>query len=364
MDALTLLLLILSVLSHVGMSIFFAKLRYNKLVTSLIWLVYAVVFLILPPTTPKLNYTLMVLLNAVLFFIATKGKPIEKGFLFISYASIYTAFGAFAAFIAEKEMHIAAKIVFMVLIMGILQVLIYVLILPKFKKVSVYIDKGFGKYYAIVIAFLLVMATQTIYIDGVTRTDNGRFQIFIATTAMFFVTYAALFSSLKDMVELAKENDVVFCHENESEIYGQMPAEVRDILENVDGLGGIFDPANYRMNNADIMEGIKATLINFKYMHIKDAIYERQAIVPAGEGEGMIGEVIDIINENTDNLVYLTLEPHLFAFLAYKQIDNHELKGNYTFENGREAFDFAVKALENLLTKHGYRKDSEGIWKK
>ena len=107
MDALTLLLLILSVLSHVGMSIFFAKPRYNKLVTSLIWLVYAVVFLILPPTTPKLNYTLMVLLNAVLFFIATKGKLIEKGFLFISYASIYTAFGAFAAFIAEKEMHLA-----------------------------------------------------------------------------------------------------------------------------------------------------------------------------------------------------------------------------------------------------------------
>ena len=205
MDALTLLLLILSVLSHVGMSIFFAKPRYNKLVTSLIWLVYAVVFLILPPTTPKLNYTLMVLLNAVLFFIATKGKPIEKGFLFISYASIYTAFGAFAAFIAEKEMHLALKIVCMVLIMALLQVLIYVLILPKFKKVSVYIDKGVGKYYAIVIAFLLVMATQTIYIDGVARTDNGRFQIFIATTAMFFVTYAALFSSLKDMVELAKE---------------------------------------------------------------------------------------------------------------------------------------------------------------
>lgn len=205
MDALTLLLLILSVLSHVGMSIFFAKPRYNKLVTSLIWLVYAVVFLILPPTTPKLNYTLMVLLNAVLFFIATKDKPIEKGFLFISYASIYTAFGAFAAFIAEKGMHLALKIVSMVFIMALLQVLIYVLILPKFKKVSVYIDKGFGKYYAIVIAFLVVMATQTIYIDGVTRTDNGRFQIFIATTAMFFVTYAALFSSLKDMVELAKE---------------------------------------------------------------------------------------------------------------------------------------------------------------
>ena len=205
MGALTWILLILSVLSHVGMSIFFAKPRYNKVVTALIWLVYGVVFLILPPTTPKLNYTLMLFLNAALFFISTKGKPIEKGFLFISYTCIYTAFGGFAAFIASKEMHIVLKIVLTVLIMAVLQVLLYVIILPKYKKVSVYIDKGFGKYYAIVSAFLVVTAIQTIYIDGVSSTDNGRFQIFIATTAVFFVTYAALFSSLKDMVELAKE---------------------------------------------------------------------------------------------------------------------------------------------------------------
>ena len=205
MGALTWILLILSVLSHVGMSIFFAKPRFNKLVTALIWLVYGVVFLILPPTTPKLNYTLMLLLNAVLFFISTKGKPIEKGFLFISYTCIYTAFGGFAAFVASKEMHIVLKILLTVLIMAVLQVLLYVIILPKYKKVSVYIDKGFGKYYAIVSAFLVLTAVQTIYLDGVTSTDNGRFQIFVAITAVFFVTYAALFSSLKDMVELAKE---------------------------------------------------------------------------------------------------------------------------------------------------------------
>ena len=205
MDVLTWLLLILSLLSHIGMSIFFAKPRYNNLITALIWLVYGVVFLILPPTTPKLNYTLMLLLNAVLFFVSTKGKPIEKGFLFISYTCIYTAFGGFATFITSKEMHIAAKIVFAVLIMAVMQVLLYVIILPKYKNVSVYIDKGFGKYYAIVIAFLVVTALQTIYIDGGISTDNGRFQIFVATIAVFFVTYAALFSSLKDMVELAKE---------------------------------------------------------------------------------------------------------------------------------------------------------------
>lgn len=169
---------------------------------------------------------------------------------------------------------------------------------------------------------------------------------------------------LREMVKLAEAEGVVFCHENESKIYGQMPNEVKDILTSVPGLGGIFDAANYRMNNADTLEGIGATLINFKYMHIKDAIYSEQTIVPAGEGEGRIADVIDVINGHTDAEVYLTLEPHLHAFLAYKSIDDHELKGKHKFNTGREAFDFAVYALYELLTNRGYRKDENGIWKK
>lgn len=169
---------------------------------------------------------------------------------------------------------------------------------------------------------------------------------------------------LKVMVEIAEAEGVVLCHENESAIYGQMPGEVADLLDNVKGLGGIFDAANYRMNGADTIEGIEATLKNFKYLHIKDAIYSTKTIVPAGEGEGKIGEVIDIVNDNYNGECFLTLEPHLHAFLAYKNIDTHELKGMHKFENGREAFDFAVKALENLLTKYGYEKDENAVWKK
>ena len=169
---------------------------------------------------------------------------------------------------------------------------------------------------------------------------------------------------LREMVKLAEAEGVVFCHENESRIYGQMPNEVRDVLESVPGLGGIFDAANYRMNGADTIEGINATLVNFEYIHIKDAIYSEKTIVPAGEGEGRIAEVIDIVNDKIDKQVFLTLEPHLHAFLAYKNIDKHELKGKHTFNSGREAFDFAVHALEELLTKQGYRKDENAVWKK
>ena len=169
---------------------------------------------------------------------------------------------------------------------------------------------------------------------------------------------------LNTMVKLAEENGIKLCHENESDIYGQNPEEMRDLMNNVHGLYGIFDPANYRMNGCDVIDGIYATLLNLAYLHIKDAIYESQVIVPAGDGEGQIAEVLNIVNDATDDTIYLTLEPHLFLFDAYKLIDNHELKGKYTFSNNSESFDFAAHALKKLLHDCGYEKDEKGIWKK
>ena len=167
---------------------------------------------------------------------------------------------------------------------------------------------------------------------------------------------------LNVMCEIAREHGITLCHENESEIYGQNPEEVDDLMKSVDGLMGIFDPANYRMNDCDVIDGINVTLPKLSYLHIKDAIYSSQVIVPAGDGEGKVAEVLNIVNKTTDNVVYLTLEPHLFLFDAYKVIDNHELKGKYTFSNNTESFDFAANALKALLTENGYKKDGNNVW--
>ena len=144
---------------------------------------------------------------------------------------------------------------------------------------------------------------------------------------------------------------------------GELPEEVKDIFASVQGLGGIFDPANYVMAGADAMEGAKVTLPYLSYIHIKDAEYASQTILPAGEGEGHILEVLDMVNDAIDAPVMLTLEPHLNAFTAFKSIDTHELKGKYSFKNNTESFDFAVKALEALLEKGGYKKEN-GRWRK
>ena len=95
------LFLILTVLSHIGASLFFAKPRFNKIITVAIWLVYGVVFLVLPPEIPPLNYFVSFVLHLVLFFITTTGRTVEKGFLFFSYATTYTCFSTLSTVLSN-----------------------------------------------------------------------------------------------------------------------------------------------------------------------------------------------------------------------------------------------------------------------
>ena len=194
------------------------------------------------------------------------------------------------------------------------------------------------------------------------ETDKMRMFSFFVSQDSLAEKRDEVISRMRRLVEIANENGITLCHENESKIYGCMPSEVGDLLDNVDGLYGIFDPANYRMNGADCTEGIEATLKNLAYLHIKDAIFETKTIVPAGEGEGQIAKIIDIVNEATDGNVYLTLEPHLHVFDAYATIDDHELRGKHAFKTNREAFDFAANALKSLLIQNGYRQNGENLW--
>ena len=205
---------------------------------------------------------------------------------------------------------------------------------------------------------------RAIEVCKILGTDKMRMFSFFTKQSELNVYRDEVIARLTEMCKIAGENGIILCHENESEIYGQNPTEMLDLMNNVNGLKGIFDPANYRMNGCDVIDGINATLVNLAYLHIKDAIYESQLIVPAGDGEGKIAEILYIVNKATDDIVYLTLEPHLFLFDAYKGIDKHELKVKYTFSNNSESFDFAANALKNLLKENGYEKDGNNVWKK
>lgn len=173
-----------------------------------------------------------------------------------------------------------------------------------------------------------------------------------------------VFRRMKVLLELAEEAGVTLCHENESKIYGQNPKEVADLLTNLPGLRGIFDAANYVREGQDPIEGMDVTLPTLKYVHVKDARAADGAIVPCGMGDGHYDELINRIDAMTDDVVVLTLEPHLHEFLAFKQIDSHKLITGLSFADSNEAFDCAVTKLKELLSSLGYTEGENKIWKK
>lgn len=156
---------------------------------------------------------------------------------------------------------------------------------------------------------------------------------------------------LNKMVEIATEYDLTLYHENEKDIYGDTVDRCIDILDNVKGLKCVYDPANFIQCGQKADYSISKLFDRTDYFHIKDVIEETGEIVPAGYGNGKIDDIISKINNDK----VFTIEPHLNDFVGYSTFDNTEMKHKLSFNNQREAFDFAVKAIKNLLNQNGYK---------
>lgn len=159
-----------------------------------------------------------------------------------------------------------------------------------------------------------------------------------------------VFLYLNRMVELASEYGVLLCHENEKEVYGDTLERVLELKENVKGLAFVYDPANYLQVGEKAEETLDKVHAISEYYHIKDVIVATDELVPAGEGDGKIKEIIERVQGDT----VLTLEPHLKTFAGYAAIDNTVMKNKYSFKDGNQAFDAAVKALEKVLRQANY----------
>ena len=155
---------------------------------------------------------------------------------------------------------------------------------------------------------------------------------------------------LQKMADVAKEYGVELYHENEKDIYGDVAARVVDIMENVPGLYHIYDPANYLQcgEKAEDTQRIFAGKID--YYHVKDVIVESGSLVPAGVGDGKIGDILKTITSDKT----FTLEPHLSIFEGYSLIDKTVMKHEFEFRTADEAFDAAVAALKGLLKDAGF----------
>lgn len=196
--------LILTLLSHTCASMFFAKPRFNKIITVAIWLAYGVVFLLLPPDVAYVSYFISFALHLVLFFITTTGRTVEKGFLFFSYATTYSCFSTLFNMLDNTVDSMVSKLIIAVILMAIMQYILYRLLLPSFKKVAMYIREGWGKFYGVVLSFWALIVGQSLF-TMMQPMSQEESVVFLLTMVAFCITYIAIFNSMKNIVELSRE---------------------------------------------------------------------------------------------------------------------------------------------------------------
>ena len=166
-------------------------------------------------------------------------------------------------------------------------------------------------------------------------------------------------SGMRDMVierlgrieEAAKGSNIVLCHENEKDIYGQGAENCLDIHKNFPNIKAVFDPANFIQCGVDTIKAWEMLEPYVDYMHIKDAMRDGR-VVPAGYGVGNVKELINRY-KNIGGKV-LSLEPHLTVFEGFNELEksrnnkaSDEKAFVYTSQN--KAFEAAAKALKDLL---------------
>lgn len=163
---------------------------------------------------------------------------------------------------------------------------------------------------------------------------------------------AAVLARLEILLELAEKRGLTLCHENEKAIYGEAPEDCLDLMKHFDGrLKSVLDMGNFAFCQKDPMKGYEYLAPYIEYIHIKDAFYDTR-IVPAGQGEGKVFEILSAYNKYTDKDTFLTMEPHLTVFDGLNKLSNlDDIKVQNAYATPEEAFDTAVAALRDILAR-------------
>ena len=163
----------------------------------------------------------------------------------------------------------------------------------------------------------------------------------------------AVFDRIGQFVDYADRNDAVLLHENEKGIYGERAAECKKLL---DAFGGksfkaVFDFANFVQAKQDTMEAYELLKGHIAYVHVKDAVWESGAVVPAGMGDGQVAEILKkMLSDGYRG--FLSLEPHLGDFDGFHLLEQSDQKTPMDGKRkltGEEAFTLAHDSLIKLL---------------
>jgi sugar phosphate isomerase/epimerase len=148
---------------------------------------------------------------------------------------------------------------------------------------------------------------------------------------------------MRALAAVAEEADVVLLHENEKDIFGDIPSRVLDIVETVNSpaLRLCWDAANFVQVGIKPFDEAYAMLRpHLEYLHVKDALLSDASVVPAGEGDGQLQQTIDALRDS-GYTGFVSLEPHLTAASGL---------GGFS---GPSSFGLAARAFSRVVKNAG-----------
>ncbi|WP_298863621.1 sugar phosphate isomerase/epimerase family protein [Microbacterium sp.] len=177
------------------------------------------------------------------------------------------------------------------------------------------------------------------------QTDSIRiFSFFRGEGVPVESTRDAVMTGMRLLADEAEREKVTLLHENEKDIYGDIPERVLDLVETVasPALRLAWDSANFVQVGVAHPhdDGFAMLRPHLDYLQVKDAVAATGEVVPAGQGDGQVLKTVQALAAD-GYTGFASLEPHL--------AQAHALGGF----SGPVAFGDAARAFAELLRQAG-----------
>jgi sugar phosphate isomerase/epimerase len=177
------------------------------------------------------------------------------------------------------------------------------------------------------------------------QTDSIRiFSFFRGEGVPVESTRDAVMTGMRLLADEAEREKVTLLHENEKDIYGDIPERVLDLVETVasPALRLAWDSANFVQVGVAHPhdDGFAMLRPHLDYLQVKDAVAATGEVVPAGQGDGQVLKTVQALAAD-GYTGFASLEPHL--------AQAHALGGF----SGPVAFGEAARAFAELLRQAG-----------
>ena len=119
---------------------------------------------------------------------------------------------------------------------------------------------------------------------------------------------------------------------------------------NMPNFKAVYDPSNFvGAGEAPLDESLPNIREYVDYLHLKDSRKTDNVIVPCGEGDAQIADILPLF---ADGDYFLTLEPHLVLFASLQSLETEDaaniIKKNKA-KDGAEGYAMQYHALREIL---------------